>query len=79
MAKTAEKMVEKLELPSGGTMAEPTASTGPGREQIELRAYEIYVQRGRVDGTDVQDWLEAESELIAEAALAKRGAKAAAA
>jgi DUF2934 family protein len=79
MAKATEKSVEKLELPSGELIVESSASAGPGREEIELRAYEIYVQRGREDGGDVRDWLEAESELVAEAALAKKGAKAAAA
>ena len=32
-------------------------------EQIRLRAYEIYEERGRQDGFAEQDWLQAESEL----------------
>jgi hypothetical protein len=32
-------------------------------EQLRRRAYEIYEQRGRDDGHDVEDWLQAESEL----------------
>jgi len=32
-------------------------------EQIEARAYEIYLERGRQDGRDVEDWLAAEKEL----------------
>jgi len=32
-------------------------------EQIRRRAYELYEQRGREDGHDVEDWLQAESEL----------------
>ena len=35
-------------------------------EQIELRAYEIYLQRGGADGTEVEDWLVAERELLEE-------------
>lgn len=35
----------------------------PTRDQIALRAYEIYQNRGRQDGRDVEDWLAAESEL----------------
>ena len=31
--------------------------------QIRQRAYEIYEQRGREDGHDVDDWLTAESEV----------------
>jgi hypothetical protein len=31
---------------------------------IRLRAYELYVQRARVEGHAVDDWLAAEAELI---------------
>ena len=34
------------------------------REQrIRQRAYKLYLQRGRGDGYEVEDWLEAEAEL----------------
>jgi len=39
------------------------------REQIEKRAYEIYLQRGGMDGTDMEDWLIAEQELVGEEGL----------
>ena len=32
-------------------------------EKIAMRAYEKWVQRGRQQGTQLQDWLEAEVEL----------------
>jgi hypothetical protein len=35
----------------------------PNHEQIERRAYELYEVRGRVDGQDLDDWLQAEREL----------------
>jgi hypothetical protein len=35
----------------------------PTVEQIRLRAYELYLQRGSVHGYAEQDWLQAESEL----------------
>ena len=35
----------------------------PTVEQIQVRAYEIYIQRGRTDGLDLDDWLQAEKEL----------------
>jgi len=38
-------------------------SAKPSREQIEARAYEIYVEQGREDGHDVEHWLLAEQEL----------------
>jgi len=34
------------------------------QEQIRLRAYELYEQRGRADGFAEQDWLTAESEML---------------
>lgn len=33
-------------------------------EAIRRRAFEIYQQRGRSDGLDVEDWLQAEAELM---------------
>jgi hypothetical protein len=35
----------------------------PTKEQIEVRAYELYLQRGGKDGQDLEDWLIAEKEL----------------
>lgn len=37
----------------------------PIREAIELRAYELFEQRGRVHGRDWQDWFEAEKQILA--------------
>lgn len=36
-------------------------------DKVAQRAYEKWVKRGRPQGTDVQDWLEAEAELRTEA------------
>lgn len=33
------------------------------QEQIRRRAYEVYEQRGRDDGHELDDWLQAESEV----------------
>jgi hypothetical protein len=35
----------------------------PKVEEIELRAYQIYIERGGADGHDVDDWLRAKREL----------------
>jgi len=40
----------------------------PNAEAIAKRAYELYLQRGSVSGHELDDWLEAEAELSAEAA-----------
>ena len=34
------------------------------RSRIRRRAYQIYEQRGRIHGFDVQDWLNAEQEIL---------------
>jgi hypothetical protein len=34
------------------------------REAIRRRAFQIYQQRGMKDGLDVEDWLQAETELL---------------
>ncbi len=36
----------------------------PSGEEIKLRAYEIFIERGGVQGSDVEDWLQAERELL---------------
>ena len=44
-----------------------TASEAPRREvtdeEIRQRAYEIYLNRGAVPGSELDDWLQAEREL----------------
>ena len=37
----------------------------PTLEEIELRAYEIYLKRGDADGVALEDWLVAEKGLLA--------------
>ena len=78
MPKLIEKIVETLELTSVDDLV-VLAESVPTREQIEVRAFEIYLERGGADGNDVQDWLQAESELLAEAEKANRVSKAVAA
>ena len=42
-----------------------TAKTAnPREEQIRKRAYELYLARKGGPGSDVQDWLQAEAEII---------------
>ena len=36
----------------------------PTLDEIELRAYEIYLKRGDADGVALEDWLAAEKELL---------------
>jgi hypothetical protein len=46
-----------------------TKSTSELQEQIRRRAYELYEQRGRGDGHEMDDWLLAESELAQQEAM----------
>jgi len=32
--------------------------------QVRRRAYELYEERGKVDGFEVEDWLQAEAEFL---------------
>lgn len=40
-------------------------------EQIRIRAFELYEERGREDGHDLEDWLRAEAEVASTGAKAK--------
>lgn len=51
---------EKSPQTEGGVLNLELHPTG---EEIELRAYQIYIERGGADGHDVDDWLQAEREL----------------
>jgi outer membrane protein TolC len=57
------KALRKLETNSG---LETTRSATPTREDIAQRAYALYEARGREDGHDLDDWLQAERELLEE-------------
>lgn len=41
-----------------------SANHHPSHDTIALRAYEIYISRGAAQGRDLDDWLQAEQELL---------------
>lgn len=52
---------------TGGTAptrstTESTGKKSPTWEEIQVRAYEIYLERGGTDGSDIEDWFRAERE-----------------
>jgi len=49
--------------PSGAGKYEK-ASPSELRDQIAKKAYELYLARGRKDGHDLEDWLQAERLLL---------------
>jgi hypothetical protein len=50
-------------MPSNPTK-KPLSEAKPLEDQIRQRAYELYEERGREDGHDVEDWLRAEKEIM---------------
>ena len=42
----------------------PADKAMPSQEEIALRAYQIYLERGGVPGHALEDWTRAEGELI---------------
>jgi hypothetical protein len=64
MAKSARRRTDNvLAMPTvESPIAVPIAS-GVTEDDIARRAFELYCDRGREDGHDVDDWLNAEREL----------------
>ena len=56
------KPTPKTHTPFRPTM-QTTESSIDVQEQIRLRAYQLYEQRGSEHGRDLDDWLQAESEV----------------
>jgi Protein of unknown function (DUF2934) len=42
---------------------QPSRETLPLEEQIRRRAYELYLERGGEDGSELDDWLQSEAEI----------------
>lgn len=62
MAKTAKGKSQPGFSPVEGEPGEIQDSR-PTQEQIEVRAYQIYLERGGEGGNSEDDWLQAEREL----------------
>ena len=56
------KPTHKMPTPQR-TSNQTTESTSELQEQIRPRAHELYEQRGRDEGHELDDWLQAESEV----------------
>lgn len=42
----------------------PAIASPSREEQIRTRAYQLYEQRGKLEGHDMEDWLQAEAERL---------------
>jgi hypothetical protein len=49
------------------TASEVQVENSTREEEIRIRAYKIYVERGEQPGRELEDWLQAERELEARA------------
>ena len=47
----------------GATQTATTSSNSPTLEQIQMRAFELYVESGRQEGMSEEHWAQAEAEL----------------
>ncbi len=73
MNTTGRKTVkgEKTSAPKAAKAKKAAATTAeatkalPTHEEIARRSYELYLERGAIDGFHEQDWLQAEAELLA--------------
>jgi hypothetical protein len=61
-------------IPAPGTEAMAAFQADQLRRRIEQRAYELYEQRGCIDGHDLDDWRAAEAQVMAESAMANHNA-----
>jgi hypothetical protein len=60
------KSSETLELQANhvpSLVEDILANHPPNHDEIRRRAYEIYLERGRLPGLELEDWLQAESEI----------------
>ena len=63
MAKTAKGKSQESDAPEEANQTSETASISPTSEEIAVRAYHIYLERGGGEGDPLDDWLQAEREL----------------
>ena len=63
MAKTAKGKSQPDTSPEEFAQPGEIPVAQPTQEQIQVRAYHIYLERGGADGNSENDWLQAEREL----------------
>ena len=62
-------------MPKPARAQEPPIETLSPEERIRRRAYELYVQRGNQSGSDLDDWLKAEREILQDEAIDEKAAE----
>jgi hypothetical protein len=60
------RMAKRTSKPTAGGTKPGPAATESMEETIRRRAYELHLQRGDAQGSELDDWLRAEREVQAE-------------
>lgn len=63
-AKTTKPKTDKAVVKSKPARTSVSPSPEPGDEEIRIRAYHRYLERGGHHGTEFEDWLEARRDLL---------------
>jgi len=63
MSKQKQQRVTEISSASSDDQKPSADDQKPSAEEIARRAYSLYEWRGRADGADLEDWLQAEREL----------------
>jgi hypothetical protein len=72
LAKSATRSMKRAATPFAGVESHVPAPDVQVR--IAVRAHELYVQRGCLDGYHLHDWLEAEQEIVGNAQVFEKTA-----
>ncbi len=56
-------------MPAPGRAKKPATKPLPLEERIRQRAYQRYIERGGQSGSDMEDWLTAEKEILQDEAI----------
>jgi DUF2934 family protein len=74
-SKAKEENVPKTTKEGALAVRKPrSAKRQPTHEEVALRAYEIYLERGSTPGNAFEDWTQAERELLDKAPKPRRKA-----
>lgn len=66
VAHNKELQIQPVDTQSQSSKETPVPMLALGlEEEIRTRAYDLYEQRGRQDGNDLEDWVQAETEILA--------------
>ncbi len=66
IAEISEAAAKRTSAANPGPSPSMSKSNGELETAIRTRAYQLYEERGRTDGRDMDDWVRAEREILAQ-------------